>query len=130
MVLTAAPRNQRMKDALNINAIGLHAPRPAVDLQARRLHDMARDAASLKKPRQPEAVIARLIAQRHFRNLTRDLGHAVPCRIQLGHQSFSVAAPDRMQAWIIPLRRLDRQEPAVLAQLQGSMNMLFVGGGY
>ncbi len=47
-----------------------------------------------KEPRQPEAVVACLAAQRHLRRLTRDLGHAVPRRVQLGHQSFGVTAPD------------------------------------
>jgi hypothetical protein len=53
----------------------------------------------------------------NLRHLTRDLGQAIPCRIELGHQAVTVAACYRMQARIIPVRRLDRQEPTVLAQL-------------
>jgi len=32
VTLTPAPSNQRMKDTLNIDAVGLHPPRPPVDL--------------------------------------------------------------------------------------------------
>jgi hypothetical protein len=32
MTLTPAPGDQRMKDTLNIDAVGLHPPRPPVDL--------------------------------------------------------------------------------------------------
>jgi hypothetical protein len=32
MTLAATPGDQRMKNILDIDAIGLHAPRPAIDL--------------------------------------------------------------------------------------------------
>ncbi len=35
----------------------------------------------------------------------------------------------RMQAWIIPARKLDRQKPAVLAQLKGTIESLFAISG-
>ena len=64
MTLAAAPGDQRMKNTLDIDAVGLHPPRPAVDLQAGRLHDQTLDATLLEEPRQPEAVVAGLVAQR------------------------------------------------------------------
>ena len=70
MALAATPGDQRVKQFLDIDAVGLHPARPAVDLQAGRLHDQTLDAALLEEPRQPEAVIARLIAERHLWRLT------------------------------------------------------------
>jgi hypothetical protein len=46
-----------MKNILDIDAVGLHAPRPAVDLQAGRLHDQTLDAALLEEPTQPARLI-------------------------------------------------------------------------
>ena len=114
-----------MKNTLDIDAVGLDPPRPAVDLQAGRLHHQTRDAALLKQPSQPEAVVAGLVAQRHRRCLTHDPGYPVPRRVELGQQAFNVAALDRMQARIVPTRSLDRQEPAVLAQLKSCMECGF-----
>jgi hypothetical protein len=34
MTLAAAPGDQRMKNILDIDAIGLHSPRPAIDPEA------------------------------------------------------------------------------------------------
>jgi len=62
MALTPAPGNQRMKDTLNIDAVGLHPPRPPVGLQAGRLHHLASDIPLLKEPRQPKPVMAGLVA--------------------------------------------------------------------
>jgi hypothetical protein len=45
-----------MKNILDIDAIGLHAPRPAVDLQAGRLHDPAIDAAVLEDPNRKSGI--------------------------------------------------------------------------
>ncbi len=125
MTLTAAPGDERVKQALDIDPVGLHPARPAVDLQAGRLHDPTRDAALFEEPRQPEAIIARLITERQLWHPTRYLCQAVPRRIELSHQAFGVTAPDWIQARVVPVRKLDRQEPAVLAQLKRGMECVF-----
>ena len=73
MTPTPAPGNQRMKDTLNIDAVGLHPPRPRVDLPAGRLHYQARNIPLLEIPRQPKTVITSLVAQRPRRRLTESL---------------------------------------------------------
>ncbi len=55
-------------------------------------------ASSRPEPRQPDAVVAGLVARRHLRRSTRDLGHAVSRRVQLGH-------PAALDAWIRGLGR-------------------------
>ncbi len=61
-----------------------------------RIHYQNLNAALLEQACQPKAVVVCLVAQDHLRNLPRDLGHAFPCRIELGHQAVGVAALDRM----------------------------------
>ncbi len=39
-----------MKNILDIDAVGLHSPRPAVDLQAGRLHDQTVNTSLLEEP--------------------------------------------------------------------------------
>jgi hypothetical protein len=129
VALAAAPGDQRVQLFLDIDAVGLDPARLAVDLQAGRFHDQTLDAALLEEACQPKAVVARLIAENHLRHLTRDLCQTIACRIELGHQATGVATPNRMQARIIPTWKLDRQQPAVLAQLEGGIESLFAGGG-
>jgi hypothetical protein len=129
VTLAAAPGDQRIQQFLDIDTVGLDPASLAVDLQAGRLHDQTLDAALLEESCQPKPVVARLKTESYPRHMTGDLGQAIPRRIELSHQAFSVATPDRMQAWIIPARKLDRQKPTVLAQLKGTMESLFATGG-
>ena len=76
VTLTAAPGDQRVKQGLDIDAIGLHPACPAVDLQAGWLHDETVNATLLEEARQPKSVIARLVAERHRGRLTHNLGQA------------------------------------------------------
>jgi hypothetical protein len=39
----------------------------------------------------------------------------MPCRIELRHQTRGIATGERMQAWIVTARNLDRQQQALLA---------------
>ncbi len=64
MALAATPGDRRVQQVLDIDAVGLHPPRPAVDPQAGRLHDRTFDATVLEEARQPEAVVAGLVARR------------------------------------------------------------------
>ena len=71
MTLTPAPGDQRMKDTLHIDTVGLHPPRPPVDLQAGRFHHLTSDIPLLKEPRQPKTVITGLVARCDRRRLIR-----------------------------------------------------------
>ncbi|MFP6735482.1 MAG: hypothetical protein VB959_16815, partial [Rhodospirillales bacterium] len=117
MTLTTVPGNQSMKDVLHIDTVGLHPPRPPVDPQAGRFHHLTRDTSLFKEPHQPKTVITGLVAQHYRRRLPGSLGHPIPCRIELRHQPLGIATQERMQARIVTAWNLDRQQPAVLAQL-------------
>ena len=56
MTLAAAPGDQRVKQALDIDAVGLHPPRPAVDLKFSITRHLD---AMVQQPGQPEAVRSR-----------------------------------------------------------------------
>ncbi len=55
---------------LTIDAVGLHPTGAPIDLQAGRVHDPTVNAPQLEEARQPEAVVARLVAERQLRHLT------------------------------------------------------------
>ena len=59
----AAPGDQRMKNILDIDAVGLHPTRPAVDPQAGRLHDQTLDARCSRNRANQKAVVAGLVAR-------------------------------------------------------------------
>src|SRR5262249_25815769 len=78
----------------------------------------ALDATRFKVPRQPERVIAYFIAERDHRQCAGHPGPAVSGCSELRHQLFCVAASDWINARLLPIRKLDRQQPTLLAQFQ------------
>src|SRR6202165_3743431 len=121
MSLAPAPGDQRTQQHLDVDSVGLNSsPAPAY-LEAARVDHKALDAAPHKEPRQPERVIAYFVAQGDCRRRTAHLGPAVPGCSKLRHQLFRVSAFDWIKARLLPIRKLDRQEPAVPAQLQRAL---------
>ena len=60
MPVTATPGLQHPQEAFSVDPIGFDAARPAVDLDAGRIHHPAGDSALSETALQPEPVIARL----------------------------------------------------------------------
>jgi hypothetical protein len=114
--LAPAPGDQRSSQHLDVDSIGLNSSRAPVDLEATRVDHKALDAARLKEPSQPERVIAYLVTERDRRQGTVHLGPAVPGCSELRHQLVGVSAFDWIKARLLPIPKLDRQKPAVLAQ--------------
>ena len=90
MTLAATPGDHRAQQLLDIDAVGLHPTGATIDLQAGRIHDQAVDTALLEEPRQPKAVVARLIAERNPRPPPRN---------------FATRSPAPRPAWRPGLRR-------------------------
>jgi hypothetical protein len=59
LTVTAAPNHQGAKQAFDIDPVSLYATGPAVDLQARRVHDPARNSCRREAALDPKTVIAR-----------------------------------------------------------------------
>src|SRR5229473_2339241 len=118
MSLAPAPGDQRTQQHLDVDSVGFNASPAPVDLEAARVDHKTLDAAPHKEPRQPERVIAYFVAQGDSRRRTAHLGPAVPGCSKLRHQLFCVSAFDWIKARLLPIRKLDRQKPAVPAQLQ------------
>jgi hypothetical protein len=70
MALTAAPGDQRVQQLLDIDAVGLHPTGAPIDLQTGEIHDPTVNAPQLEEARQPEAIVACLIAEDHLWHLT------------------------------------------------------------
>src|SRR6202030_4234312 len=99
------------------------SPAP-VYLEAARVDHKALNAAPHEEPRQPERVIAYFVADGDCWRRTAHLGPAVSGCSKLCHQLFRVSAFDWIEARLLPLRKLDRQKPAVLAQLQRAVKSI------
>ncbi len=68
MALATAPRDQCVKQFFDIDTVGLHSTGATIHLQAGRIHDPTVNAPQLEEARQPEAVVARLVAERQLRH--------------------------------------------------------------
>src|SRR5450631_1415641 len=118
MSLAPAPGDQRTQQHLDVDSVGLNSSPAPVYLEAARVDHKALDAAPHEEPRQPERVIAYFVADGDCWRRTAHLGPAVSGRSKLCHKLFRVSAFDWIEARLLPIRKLDRQKPAVLAQLQ------------
>ena len=85
-----------------------------LDLDAAWVDHKTLDATRFKQPRQPERVIAYFIAERHHRQCTGHLGPIVSGCSELHHQLFCVAASDWINARLLSIRKLDRQQPTLV----------------
>src|SRR5215831_17454564 len=111
-------RRSAFVTAFDVHSIGLNPTPTPVDLDAAWVDHKALDAARFKEPRQPERIIAYFIAERDHRRCAAHLGPAVSGCSELRHQLFCAAASDWINARLLPIRKLDRQQPALLAQFQ------------
>src|ERR1700682_3480808 len=124
MSLAPAPGDQRTQQHLDVDSVGLNSSPATVYLKAARVDHKALDAAPHKEPRQPERVIAYFVADGDCWRRTAHLGPAVLGYSKLCHQLFRVSAFDWIEARLLPIRKLDRQKPAVLAQLQRAVKSI------
>src|SRR5262245_792932 len=120
MSLTPTPGDQCTQQLAEVNPISLRSTAAPIDLHARRVDDETVDAMRLQEAREPKSVVARLVAEYDRRLLATHLRPAITCRDKLCHQTFAVAAFDRIDARLLMIRKLDTQQPRVLAQLQGA----------
>src|SRR5215472_16183476 len=120
MSLTPKPSDQRVQQLLDIDPIGLCTSATPSDLHARRVYYEAVDATRLQEAREPKSVVARLVAEYDRRPLATHLPPAITGRDELCHQTFAVAAFDRIDARLLTIGKLDTQQPRVLAQLHGA----------
>src|SRR3974390_961446 len=121
MPLAPAPCDQRTQQCLDVDPIGLNATPAPADLKTAGVYQKALNAPRLKAPRPRERVIAYFVAERDHRQRTARLRPTIPGLGELRHQLFCVPACDRIKARLLPIRKLDRQQPGLLAQLQRAL---------
>src|SRR5450631_4310946 len=124
MSLAPPPGDQRTQQHLDLDSVGLNSAPAPVYLEAARVDHKALDAAPHEEPRQPERVIAYFVADGDCWRRTAHLGPAVSGCGKLCHQLFRVSAFDWIEARLLPIRKLDRQKPTVLAQLQRAVKSI------
>src|SRR5215469_6901231 len=112
------PGDQRPQQHLDVDSIGFNSAPSPVDLDATWVDHKALDSVRFKEPRQPERVIAYFIAERDHRQCAAHPGPAVAGRSELRHQLFCIAASDWINTRLLLIRKLDRQQPSLLAQFQ------------
>src|SRR5262249_52254945 len=111
MSLTPTPGDQCTQQLAEVNPISLRSTAAPIDLHARRVDDETVDAMPLQEACEPKSVIARLVAEYDRRLLATHLRPAITCRDELCHQTFAVAAFDRIDARLLMIGKLDTQEP-------------------
>src|SRR6266550_268857 len=114
--LTPAPSDESTKQHLHVHSVGLHRPSTTVHFEAARVNQKALYAPRLEEPRKPKGVVTHFVAKRDRRHSATRLRPTIPRRGELRHQAFSIAASHRVNAWLLMVRKLDRQKPTVLAQ--------------
>src|SRR3974390_1839653 len=117
MPLAPAPCDQRTQQCLDVDPIGLNATPAPADLKTAGVDHKALNAARLEAPRQPERVIAYFVAERDHRQRTARLRPTLPSLGVRRPQLFCAPACDRIKARLLPIWKLDRQQPGLLAQL-------------
>jgi hypothetical protein len=115
LLLSLAPCDQRTQQCLDVDPIGLNSTPAPTDLKTAWVDHKALNAARLKEPRQPERVIAYFVAERDHRQRTARLRPTIPGLGELRHQLFCVPACDWIKARLLPIWKLDRQQPGLLA---------------
>src|SRR5436190_1926313 len=86
------------------------------DFEAAGVNHKALYAPRLEEPCKPKGVVTHFVAKRDRRHSATRLRPTIPRRGELRHQAFSIAASHRVNAWLLMVRKLDRQKPTVLAQ--------------
>src|SRR5262249_31968130 len=109
MSLTPTPGDQCTQQLAEVNPISLRSTAAPIDLHARRVDDETVDAMRLQEAREPKSVVARLVAEYDRRLLATHLRPAITCRDELCHQTFAVAAFDRIDARLLMIGKLGRR---------------------
>src|SRR5262245_38473417 len=120
MSLTPTPGDQRTQQLPEVNPIGLCSTAAPIDLHARRVNHQVLDAMRFQEAREPKGVVARLVAEYDRWLPATRLRPAITGRDEFCHQTFAVAAFDRIDARLLTIGKLNTQQPRLLAQLHGA----------